>query len=79
MEKSRGQKSRATVPLISPDRDKNTISDLKSWGPLKISIPEAIYHNTEAYPYMSKNGIKISLDCPFKSVPILFSLSCVIK
>jgi hypothetical protein len=45
---------------------KEIFLDLRSWEPLKILKPEVVLNQAQTYPYMSKNRIKISLDCPFK-------------
>jgi hypothetical protein len=38
------------------------------WRPLKNSKAGSGSYSDEAYPYMSKNGNKISVDCPFKGL-----------
>jgi hypothetical protein len=49
---------------------KNIFLDLQSWGPLINLKSEVVLIQAWAYAYISKNGIKISLDCPFKNLEI---------
>jgi hypothetical protein len=46
------------------NRAKKIFFDLKSWGPLKDFKTRSVSYSGLAYPYMSNNKIKISLDCP---------------
>jgi hypothetical protein len=54
---------------------KKIFFDLKSWGPLKNVKPEAVLIQTWVYPNMSKNGMKISLDCSLKNTGPKHSLA----
>ncbi len=60
------------------NRVKKMFFDLKSWGPLKnFKSRNGSYSGLAlSILYMSKNKIKISLDCPFKP-PIPLWVDCV--
>jgi hypothetical protein len=39
---------------------------------VKVFNPEAVHIHAWAYPNMTRNGVKISLDCPFKNPSHIF-------
>jgi hypothetical protein len=50
---------------------KKVVIVIKSWGSLKILKLEAVQTQTYVYSYMSKNEIKVPLDCAFNVAFVL--------